>query len=141
MAKFAIRPEVAGGLGSTTILDITKHPPAVTRLHFEFAGWEGDDIVGTFPCALVTDALAAAIIDEGLTGADLDDVTVSRDPQFEQLFPEQAAALPKWRWLKPIGRADSSDFWQDEHGILVVSKRALDLIRRFRVDHCRISDA
>jgi hypothetical protein len=141
MVEFAIRPEVAGGLGLSTILDATKHPPVVTRLHFEFAGWEGDDIVGTFLCALVTDALAAAITDEGLTGADLDDVTVSNDPQFERFFPEQAAALPKWRWLKPIGRPHASDFWQDEHGILIVSERALDLIRRFRADHCRISDA
>jgi hypothetical protein len=31
-----IEPEVAGGLGENTLLDVRTHPPVVTRLHYEF---------------------------------------------------------------------------------------------------------
>lgn len=43
-----IEPEVAGGLGEETQMDSTVHPPLVKKLHLEFEGWLGDDILETF---------------------------------------------------------------------------------------------
>ena len=62
-----------------------------------FEGWYGDDIVATFPVTIVTDALANAILEHALTGAEFDDVIVTKNPQFEEFFPTEAAAWPKWR--------------------------------------------
>jgi len=137
---YTLRPEVAGGFGPQSELDTSKHPPVVNRLHYEFAGWLGDDIVATFPSSIVTEELAQAIAKEGLTGVQFGDVVVTKDPQFERFFPDQAAALPKWRWLRPVGKPHVSDFWQDEKGILYVSERALNLLRRFNLQHGRIGE-
>jgi hypothetical protein len=137
---YTLRPEVAGGLGPQSNVDTSKHPPVVSRLNYEFAGWLGDDIVASFPISIVTEALAQAIVDEGLTGVRLDDVMVTKDPQFEQFFPDRAAALPDWRWLRPVGPPNVSDFWQDAKGILFVSERALNLLRRFHLEHARIGE-
>jgi hypothetical protein len=76
-AEYSLMPEVAGELGEQSVLDTTKHPPVVDRLHYEFAGWDGDDIVTSFPVTIVTDALANAILEHGLTGAKFDDVIVT----------------------------------------------------------------
>jgi hypothetical protein len=140
-AEYSISPEVAGDFGEDSILDRTKHPPVVSRLHYEFAGWDGDDIVATFPVTIVTDALANAISEHGLTGVEFDDVIVTKDPQFETFLPTEAAALPKWQWLRPVGRPHAADFWQKENGELVVSDKALRLLRQFHLNHAEIEEA
>ncbi len=139
--EYSLLPEVAGGLGDQSVLDTTKHPPVVRRLHYEFAGWDGDDIVAAFPVTIVTDALAKSIMEHGLSGAEFDDVIVTKEPQFELFFPSEAAALPKWRWLRPVGRRHAADFWQMENGELVVSDSALRLLRQFHLNHAEVEEA
>lgn len=136
--EYTLRAEVAGGLGPQSVVDSSTHPPVVSRLHYDFVSWLGDDIVATFPCNLVTEALAKAIVDEGLTGAQIDHVTVTKNPQFERFFPDTVASLPEWKWLRPTGQPHESDFWQDDQGILIVSERALKLLRKFSLENCRI---
>lgn len=43
-----IEPEVAGSLGKETELDSSVFPPHVKKLHYEFDGWLGDDILESF---------------------------------------------------------------------------------------------
>ncbi|HET6311576.1 MAG TPA: hypothetical protein VFH00_11315 [Candidatus Nitrosotalea sp.] len=136
--EYTLRAEVAGGLGPQSVLDSSTNPPAVSVLHYDFVSWLGDDIVASFPCSIVTEALAKAIADEGLTGAQIDEVIVTKNPQFEHFFPDIAALLPEWKWLRPTGQPHDSDFWQDEQGILIVSDRALNLLRKFSLENCRI---
>ncbi len=63
---------------------------------------------------------------------------VTKDPQFEMFFPVAPAALPTWRWLRPVGQPHATDFWQDEKGDLMISERALRLLRQFRLNHADI---
>ena len=72
MREYVLGPEVAGGWGVETVADTTRHPPVVYKLHYEFQGWLGDDVVETFPAILVTRRLADAFEQERLTGADFD---------------------------------------------------------------------
>lgn len=137
-AEYTLRAEVAGGLGPQSVLDTTTTPPVVSRLHYDFVSWLGDDIVAAFPCSIVTNALAQAIVDEGLSGAQIDEVIVTKNPHFERFFPDTAAILPEWKWLRPTGEPHESDFWQDEQGILIVSESALKLMRKFSLENCRI---
>jgi hypothetical protein len=138
MPEYAIEPEVAGGLGADTEADARQHPPIVNRLHYEFAGWLGDDIVESFPVFIVTDPLARAIKESELSGAEFDEVKVTRNPQFDEFFPDLARSFPEWRWLRPVGKPHESDFWQQPDGILVVSERALNVLRRFKIDNSEI---
>jgi hypothetical protein len=137
-AEYTLRAEVAGALGPQSVLDTSTNPPVVSRLHYDFVSWLGDDIVASFPCNIVTEALATAIVEEGLTGADIDEVVVTKNPHFERFFPDTVALLPEWKWLRPTGQPHHSDFWQDEQGVLIVSERALKLLRKFSLENCRI---
>jgi len=140
VGEYVLEPEVAGGWGPDTVADTATHPPVVRHLHYEFAGWMGDDIVESFPVFIVSEQLAQAIDGETLSGVQFDDVKVTKDPQFEAFFPEVARALPRWRWLRPVGSPHVSDFWQQPGGKLVVSERAMKLLRRFKLDHCDIAE-
>ena len=40
-----VEPEVAGGVGPHTVMDRRAHPPVVTKLHYEFEVWLGDELL------------------------------------------------------------------------------------------------
>jgi hypothetical protein len=127
-----LEPEVAGGLGEGTVMDRSVHPPRVSRLVYEFEGWLGDDIVESFPCFLVTEALAQALTEAGLTGFALADVTVQTTDEFTQ---HSARPLPEFRWLQITGAAHLDDFWLHTDYRLAVSTRALDVLGTHRLDN------
>lgn len=117
-------------------MDRSTHPPVVSRLHFEFEGWLGDDLVEGFPCYLVSTRLAEAITASNLGGAELSDVTVTKDEQFDELFPDAARSLPTWRWLRPSRHGH--DFAVEDDGSLVVSDAALALLQGFSLAQCEV---
>jgi len=123
---YAIEPEVAGGLGEHAIFDRSIHPPLISRLHYKFDGWLGDQIVASFPVFMVTEPLAGKIQSAGLKGFELADAEISVSPEFEDFHP--GFKLPPFRWLKPTGVAGRDDFGLGSDHRLVVSKKALDLI-------------
>lgn len=134
--RWRLRPEIAGDMGPRTVLDASTHPPRVSRLHYEFSGWAGADLVESFPCFLVTERLATAIQDSGLTGGELEDVEVTFDPQFAALLPDVAALVPRsWRWLRPQG----GDFALEADATLVVSEAALSLLQGFCLAECEVT--
>ena len=54
---YFIEPEVAGGWGGNTIADTSVHPPKISKLHYQFDGWLGDDLLESFPCFIVSESL------------------------------------------------------------------------------------
>ena len=85
-----IEPEVAGGFGTETVLNANVHPPVVERLHYEFQGWLGDDLLESFPCFIVTEQLANEISFQKLTGIFFDDVKITTSELFSELYPEKS---------------------------------------------------
>jgi hypothetical protein len=138
---FRLEPEVPGGFGERSVLDTSVHPPTVHRLHFEFMGWDGDDLVESFPCFLVSERLGRAMTDERLAEFELADVEVTVDEQFQEFFPQSAMSLPTWSWLKPRGEPWASDLWINGRADLYVSAAALNVIRRFSLAHCEMFEA
>lgn len=124
---FVVEPEVAGGLGERTVMDRSSHPPIVSRLHYQFEGWLGDQIVESFPCYLVTESLAAEIVRQGMTGVEFHDVEVTCSQEFYEVHG--ATALPKFVWLKVTGVAGVDDFGIAGDLRLTVSARVLKLIQ------------
>ena len=137
---YRLRPEVPGGLGTRTQLDPATHPPTVTQLHFEFAGWDGDDLVESFPCYLISESLASALQVANLDGFGCKEVEVTLAPQFVAFFPEAASSLPQWVWLVPTGAPWHSDVWLDERAQLHGSDKFIDIVNRFNISHCEISE-
>lgn len=133
MRYFFFEPEVAGALGENTIIDATVHPPRVDKLHFEFSGWLGDAILESFPCVIATQSAAEALERSGITGIQLEELEVSTSVEFREMYP--AREIPSLRWLKVQGEAGNHDFGIANDLRVVVSERALDVLRPFGIEH------
>lgn len=133
-----IEPEVAGGLGKETQLDNTVHPPLVRKLHLEFDGWLGDDILESFPCFLVTETLKKEIEKEKLTGITFDFVLITKSPNFIELYPNKL--LPMFYWAKINGQFARDDFFLGTDYRLIISENAYGLIRHFKIENALIEE-
>jgi len=151
MKYFYLEPEVAGGIGTGTVMDRRFHPPAVSRLHYEFDTWLGDALLESFPCWITTASAAETIMASGITGVSIGAVKVTTSELFQDLYPNRA--LPKFVWLKVEGTPGRDDFGvakgfkitgaekpsEARRFCLVVSERALFLLRGLGIAHATIS--
>lgn len=138
MPFYSLEPEVAGELGSETVMDPGQYPPSVQELHYSFSGWPEDDILETFPCFVITRPLADAIRDAKLTGWLLDDLRVTRASQFIELYPD--SELPPFAWLKVVGHPGHDDFGIGADHRLVVSQRCLEVLQSFSLANCDVEE-
>lgn len=134
---YEIEAEVAGGWGQNTVADTSVHPPNVHALHYEFAGWLGDELLETFPCFIVSERLGKALEQSGLTGYILADVEVSVSEAVIGSCGGQD--LPRFEWLKITGSAGNADFGLSKGYTLVVSEQALAVLRRFPISNAEVS--
>jgi hypothetical protein len=131
MKYFYVEPEVAGGLGRNTVLNRRAHPPIVSKLHYQFDGWLGDALLESFPCFVVTELAKQRIQAAQLTGAAFDEVEVSKSDQFQELYPTRQ--LPRFAWFRVAGRPGKDDLGIAPDGRLVVSERAIALLRELGI--------
>lgn len=133
-----IEPEVSGELGKDTIRDNSVHPPIISRLHYQFDGWLGNDLLESFPCFIVTDRLKLLIEKNGLDGITFDVLKVSKSSTFQQLYPNKQ--LPTFHWIKVIGHAGVNDFGIAKDLRLVISEKALDILNSLKIDRAILED-
>ncbi len=136
MKYFCIEPEVAGGLGENTVMDRNVHPPIVSKLHYEFDGWGGDALLTTFPCYIVTEATKKRLQSVGLTGIRFDTVEITTSGFFQDRYPNQQ--LPKFVWLQVVGKPAHDDFGFVQNARLVISERALKVLRGLGVSNALV---
>jgi hypothetical protein len=154
MKYFFLEPEVAGELGSNTVMDRITWPPTVRKLHYEFDTWLGDVLLEGFACWIVTVDAMTRIKQLQLTGVKFSDVQVTKSEAFDEWYPGRE--LPAFAWLQVPGTAGRDDFgsatrinagstslFPDDaqfRGTLVVSERALELLRRLGIEHAAVWD-
>lgn len=136
---YYIEPDVAGEIGSESILETKAHPPIVHKLHFVFEGWLGDDIIETFPCFLVTEKLRKSLQQLGFSGIEFDDVKISKSATFREIYGDKT--LPKFVWAKITGnQSNNDDFFISQDHRLVVSDAAYAAISKFKIENAIIED-
>ena len=129
-----VEPEVAGGWGNNTVyIRISGMTTVVHKLHYQFDGWLGDELLESAPCYIVTERLAHAIDLAQLSGVRFDDVEVTTSDQFKDLYPNRH--LPKFVWLVVEGIPGQDDFGIAPGIRLIVSERALELLKLFGISH------
>lgn len=138
MSFYQLSPEVAGGFGSNTQLNRTVHPPIVTRLHYEFEGWLGDDLLESFPCYIVTRQLADSLSTNALSGVTYKNVEITQSDVFMDLYPNRQ--LPEFVWIDITGIPGQNDFGLDDHSRLIVSESVMAILRSYKISHCAISN-
>jgi len=138
MTFFILQPEVAGSKGEHTLQDRSVHPPKVTRLHYEFDGWLGDDILETIACFITTKRLAEQLQNMRVTGVEFDDVEITTSEQFGELF--QDTKLPPFVWLKIKGKPGKDDFGLSKEHQLVVSEQVQKMLKQLNLNHCDVAE-
>lgn len=139
MKYFYIEPEVAGGWGKNTVFDRTPGMPTVVhKLHYEFQGWLGDELLESTPCFIVSERVAREIEKAQLTGAGFDEVEITVSEQFQELYPNRQ--LPTFHWFKVNGGVGHDDFGIAADLRLVVSERALAVIKPLCPASCDVTD-
>ena len=137
MQYYQLEPEVAGGIGEHSVIDRSSGKMVVRKLHYEFDGWGGDELLESTPCFIVSERLAREIERAELTGISFDDVEVTMSDQFKELYPNRQ--VPKFIWLKVEGVAGRDDFGIAPGLLLVVSKRANDLLKTFGISNALVT--
>lgn len=135
---FYIEPEVSGGLGDNTAADTTVHLPAVSKLNYLFDGWLGDDLLESFPCYVVSDRIKTEIINSELIGFEIDGLEITKSDQFDELY--SGKKLPGFSWLKMTGVAGKDDFGIASDHRLVVSGKALDVLKRGSIEQADLEE-
>lgn len=134
MKYYSIEPEVAGGWGKNTVFDrIPGKGTFVHKLNYEFDGWLGDELLESSPCYIVTERMAREIERAQLTGARFDEVEVTTSEQFRDIYADRQ--LPKFVWLRVGGKLGQDDFVLGPDRRLIVSDRALELLKRVGISH------
>jgi hypothetical protein len=139
MRFYKLDPEVAGGWGPNTVFSRTPGQPLVIhKFHYQFDGWLGDELLESDPCFIVTQRLAEAIRNAGLSGYVLRPVETSTSEQFQEIYPNRQ--IPIFEWLEITGKAGVDDWGVDVDGRLVVSSEALAVIKSTTLNHCEVSE-
>lgn len=137
MIYYLLDPEVVGNIfGPGSDVDVSVHPPRVSRLDYEFDGWPDDDLITSFPCYIVSARLKDALASLKPTGCEFATAGVSKSEQFMELYPNRE--LPEFTWLKVKGRAGADDFGISGDYRLVVSERVMRCLRKFNMNNCII---
>ena len=138
MKYFYIEPEVAGGLGDNIVMDRRVHTPIVSRLHYEFDGWLGDVLLEGFPCFIVTEDAKGKPQSVGATGIKFDKVEVTTSGFFQDVHPNRQ--LPKFVWLQIDGKPGQDDFGIARDLRLVISERALKVLKGLGISNALLTD-
>src|ERR1700674_2945453 len=100
--------------------------------------WLGDPLLATFPCFIATEELSQAIEQAGFTGVRFAPVEMSISEQGRDFAPE--LLLPSFRWMQVHGHAGEDDFGVQKKYRLVVSQRALVLLRQLGVKYAEVEN-
>jgi hypothetical protein len=137
MKSFLLKPAVPGD-NSNSSADWSVHPPIIHQLRYEFDFLLDDVLFASFPSWIVTVPAKVAIQSAGLSGVSFEHVEVSKSPDFEEIEPDQD--LPEFAWLKVNGKAGRDDFGIAHDTKLVVSERALKLLKRLGIPNAKVSE-
>lgn len=135
---YQIEPEVAGQLGAECEMDRSVHPPDVQKLHYEFHGWQGDDLLTAVSNFVVSDRVRKSLTSRELSGYSIDDVIVSTSPEFDELYPD--TELPAFYWLKVTGEPGEDDFGIAANNRLVLSADALSILEEASIDQATVTE-
>jgi len=147
---FSLKAEVAGELGDKSVItDIAARPPVIEKLDFQLQWWRNSAICERILIFVVTTAASQDLTKNGLTGFELRPCTVSKTDEYyyyqRENDPTRAEKLPSLEWLHITGKPFVDDFGlrlgaNIKQG-LIVSERALAVLRAHNLDFAEVSEA
>lgn len=125
-----IVPEVIVGLGDDTKF-LEKQPPFITvlNLHIDLEDWLGDDLMECHPCYIATEQLKNALESSEYTGFEFAEMVVRKGEYFKDNY-HLKKSLPKFYWMKIIGKENIDDLYISDKGYLMSDSNAIEFIRK-----------
>lgn len=133
---YFIDAPIYGSLGPDTAMDTSHLPPVLKRLHYLLDSQPECDLFKGPRCYLVSRRLGEALKASKLSGYQLGDASIAASKAMLQLHPR--AKVESALWLRVTGKPQADDFSLDEFFRLVVSEKALKLLRSFDLEACNI---
>jgi hypothetical protein len=143
---FVLTPECPGSLGNDSkIVDLKANPMQLLNFQFMVERWPEDDLLEAASDGYaVTEPLAKVLKASDLTGFELGEIDIQEGDQlFLDRYDRPGEALPALTWLKVTGVAGQDDFGlRHLNGAipLVVSERALAVLKAFKINNCIIEE-
>jgi len=143
MEYYKLIPEVAGELGEESILEFNNGIISEVKfLNYTFFGWLGDELLTSDPCFIITKELATAMKVANLLGFALQEIRISVSEQFIDFYgnkklPEFIRLIP-WKLYPNDIIERVNDFYLTKRNDLIVSERALSLIKKYKLNNCDI---
>ncbi|GAB3566769.1 hypothetical protein GCM10027405_26320 [Arthrobacter alkaliphilus] len=141
MKYYKIEPTVDGSHGEFSEFDPLSNKRRLLRFHLVLEDWFGEDIVTMAPGFAVTRRLANSLSESGLTGFELRDMYLSISTDGTEAMIRKGAQIPDLVWLDLVGEYGQADFFLDRViPDMIVSERALGLLRQFKLGDANIED-
>lgn len=153
MELYFIEPEVSGGHGEQTIYGSVEADAnegisgTIKFLHYEFEGWLGDDLLESTPAFIVSSNLENALKKSEFKDYKLEKCLITKSDVFMELYPNKE--IPSFVRFIPFGTVEvegenfnnwsGHNFCLSPKGELVVTKKALDFLKKFSIKHCDIT--
>lgn len=145
MKYYLLNPEVAGELGDGSEVEYENgRIKEVKFLEYNFMGWLGDELLTTHPCFIVTKSLQEDIILAGLTGMVFSEIKITVSDVFVEIYgdrhiPEFVRIICSELYETNVDNLQH-DFYYNEYKDLIVSERALDVIKQHKISMCTIEE-
>ena len=141
---YLLKPEVAGELGDNSkIVYEGGRIKEVISLEFVFLGWLGDEILKARPCYIVVKNIMDDFINNGIKGIKYEEIQVSFSEDFLEMC-EDISTMPLFVRIIPLNRVDDleeemkEDVYVDKCNRLIVSERALEILKKYKIDNCDV---
>ena len=143
MNYYLLNPEVAGELGDGSELVYEGGKiKEVVFLEYNFMGWQGDELLSTHPCFIVTESLQNDIILNGLTGVIFNNIAMTFSDEFYDICGD--IQVPKFVQIICNDLYEDNvenlqnDFYYNKYKEIIVSEKALGVLKQHKIDMCII---
>lgn len=143
MNYYLLSPEIAGELGdgSEVVYEDGKIKEVIF-LEYNFMGWQGDELLSTHPCFIVTESLQNDIILNNLTGVKFNDIAMTFSDEFYEICGN--VKIPQFvQIICNASYEDNAnnlqyDFYYNKYKEIIVSEKALTVLKQHKLDMCII---
>jgi hypothetical protein len=130
MRYYQITLETPGEWAKDAVIDTAVSPPIISRASINLMTDRLCDLMEVHPMTIVSDALAARLTSEKLTGLELRDIYLSRKSRQKDGF----------KLLIINGKHLKDDIFIGNNNMTIISQRFIDVIRLFELGSHEVND-
>lgn len=106
-------------------------------------GWQGDELLTTHPCFIVTESLQNDIIFNGLTGVKFKNIAMTFSDEFYEIcgnikVPKFVQMICNELCENHVENLKNDFYILEKYKDIIVSEKALNVLKQHKIDTCMI---